>query len=228
MRVHHKVIAAGAGLALALAGCGNDDGGGGGTSDRALAPGEFADAACLALEDEIGELAEQLPQLLTIAFGALGNPDGGGDFSETASQLKDLTTDLLDTLESAVDDLGAVGYPDVEGGQEQYQTAIEDAKAQITEAKSQLDDFDPSSVSSPDELNTAFEGLGGDLDVLDFDTVFESPELETAFDESETCQELESRFEDMGGGLFGDDSSGDDGGTDIGEAPPEGEGDGEG
>lgn len=174
------VVACVASLALVVAGCGGDD-----DSSSSTAPAEeWADSFCSALTtwtDDLEAAAEPLTDLSSLS-------------EESIRQAADDAKNATETLTESMRSLGA---PDTSSG-DQVETAVEDLSTELESGAQEIEDAvaDVSSVADvPAALGAVTTTLsqlgrevGGALQTIgDADA---SGELETAFENADSCGEL--------------------------------------
>lgn len=182
-------------LALSLlAACSSgDDGGGGGSgggndvsADTATAPADYAEGLCTAIADFQTDLDRQSAELQDALGQGTPSPADMKDTLVTfVSGLSDRTHELIDEVE-------ALGTPDVENGEEVRSTltgAFETVVAAFDEAEA---DIDAISTDDPAALVQGFTDVGTKLQeaVTEISTSFgdiQSPELDEAAADVEAC-----------------------------------------
>lgn len=167
-------------LALLAAGCGGDGGGG----DDTLSATEWANDLC-------GSITTWTESLQSAA-----EPLAGGNISKEA--LQSAADDVESSTNTFTDDLKDLGAPDTESGQEakdlldgldekldddlqEIQSTVEDASP--TEILSTVSAVGTTLGSMSQEISSTFD----ELDQLDA-----SNELEQAFEEADSCDEIRS------------------------------------
>jgi hypothetical protein len=169
-----------AALALLAAGCGGDGNGG----DETLSTTEWADGLCGAITT------------WTESLQSAAEPLTGGDISKEA--LQEAADDVESSTQTFTDDLEDLGRPDTESGQEakdlldgldeeldddlqKIQTTAENASA--SNILSTVSTVSTTLGDMAEEISSTFE----ELDQLDA-----SNELEQAFEEADSCDEIRS------------------------------------
>jgi hypothetical protein len=172
------LVALGVAAASLAAGCGGD---GGGDSSAT----EWADDVCSAITTWTDSI--------TSTTGSLR----GGNLNEDA--LRDAVDDLADATDDFVDDVRGLGAPDTEAGEEAKDSLDEladDAEENLSTVQDAVDD-----VSGPSGLVAAVTAISGAVSTMgqQFSSTFTElqqldpgGELETAFDEADSCDELRS------------------------------------
>jgi len=169
-------------LALVAAGCGGDDD----ASSTAAPVDEWADDFCGAVTG----WAEELRQ---IAEG-INDPS-----SLSVDALKDAGQDASDATDSFVEDLRELGAPDTESGDEignALETLSETLETERDDLSEAVDDID-----GLNDLPTAISVIGASLSSMGtalqttlsaFGSSDADGELETAFENSDACDDLQS------------------------------------
>ena len=182
-------------LALSLlAACSSgDDGGGGGSgggdggsADAATAPADYAEGLCTAINDFQTDLDRQSAELQDALSQGTPSP---ADMKDT---LVTFVSELSDRTHERIDDVEALGTPDVENGEEVRSTltgAFETVAAAFDEAEA---DIDAISTDDPAALVQGFTDVGTKLQeaVTEISTSFgdiQSPELVEAAADVEAC-----------------------------------------
>jgi len=165
-------------FALAAAGCGGDAEGGQPTAS------EWADDFCMSVTD----WSEELQQI----------GDGVGDPSSlSADTLQRAARDANAASDELVDDLRALGTPDIESG-EDVEASVE-AFADSVEVERDKIEAAVEAASEVTGISGAVSAIGASLSAMStaFQTTFEalesrdvSGDLETALEESSSCDEL--------------------------------------
>lgn len=181
-------------LALSLlAACSSgDDGGGGsgggngGSGDTVTAPADYAEGLCTAIADFQTDLDRQSAEL----------QDALGQGTPSPADMKDtlvtFVSGLSDRTHELIDDVEALGTPDVENGEEVRSTltgAFETVVAAFDEAEA---DIDAISTDDPAALVQGFTDVGTKLQEAgtEISTSFgdiQSPELDEAAADVEAC-----------------------------------------
>jgi hypothetical protein len=178
--VRIAVVATIAALALVAAGCGGDDDGSGG----GLAADEWAEQFCTAVASWRGELEE------------IG--ESVGDLSSVSLEtLRSAATDASAATDRLVDEVGALGAPDLEAGDE-----IEAEVAELTDVLEQqrdqieqtFDDPDASGAAALAAIGSSISTMGEAFeatlrDVRDADA---SGEISSAFEDTDACDDVTS------------------------------------
>ena len=167
-------------LAVSLAtGCGGDDGGSGSSAT------EWADGLCSSITT------------WTASITSTGESLRGGELSEDA--LRSAVDDLESSTNDFLDDLRALEAPDTESGDQAKESLDElsdDVEDNVETMKSAVDDV--SGVSELVEAATAVSGalslMGEQLSATfsELEQLDPGGELEQAFSEADSCDELES------------------------------------
>ena len=183
MRIAALIAALFSVLALGLAaGCGGDDGGG---SADASATDDWANDVCSAVTD------------WTTAMTSIGTSIQGGNVS------KDSLDEALDTMRDATDqfaeDIRGLGRPDTEAGEEAKQT-LDGLADDLEKGRDEIDDA-VQGADTAQELIAAVPTVTQTLQTMSGDvaTAFSSleqldaeGELEKAFSDAQSCDELEN------------------------------------
>ena len=166
-------------LALVAAGCGGDDG-----SSSQTAPDEWADGFCSALAtytDDLAAIAEPLTDVSSL----------------TEDNLQEAAEDAQDATETLAEDMRSLGSPDTISGDQvdgavealatELETGAQELEAAVADVSSDADV--PAALGS---VTTTLSELGREVgralqSIEDADT---SGELETAFENAESCGEL--------------------------------------
>lgn len=169
-----------AALALLAAGCGGDGNG----ADETLSTTEWANGLC-------GSITAWTESLQSAA-----EPLTGGSISKEA--LQSAADDVESSTKAFTDDLNDLGKPDTESGQEAKDLLDgldEELDDDLQEIQTAVDDASPTDILST--VSTVSEALGSmaqqvsstfeELDQLDA-----SNELEQAFEEADSCDEIRS------------------------------------
>jgi methyl-accepting chemotaxis protein len=174
------VVASVASLALVAAGCGGGD-----DSSSSAAPAEeWADSFCSALTtwtDDLEEAAEPLTDLSSLS----------------EESVRQAAADARAATETLTDSMRSLGAPDTTSG-DQVETAVEDLAAELESGAQEIEDAvaDVSSVAdlpaAVGTVTTTLSELGRDVGsalqtIGDADA---SDELETAFEDADSCAEL--------------------------------------
>jgi hypothetical protein len=174
------MLAVAALLALAAAGCGGDDDEG---TDASAT--EWADGVCSAITtwtDSITSAADSLSD---------------GDVNENS--LQSTADDLESATSDFVDDLRGLGRPDTEAGEEAQQALDElagDVEDGVETMKSAVDDASGTAgvVQAITAVGTALSTLASQVSSAfeELEGVDADGELEDAFSEADSCDELEN------------------------------------
>jgi len=181
-------------LALTLvAACGGDDDGGGagdgddgGTSDQVTVPADYAEGLCTA----IGDFQEDLQQQSTEFQNAFGS--GTPSPEQAKDTLATFVGDLSTRTQQLIDEVDALGTPDVDNGEEVRET-LTSAFERVVEAFDQAEaDIDALSTDDPAALAEGFTEVGTQLQAAgtDISSSFDdlqSPELDEAAADVEAC-----------------------------------------
>ena len=161
-----------------VAGCGGDDGGG----DSATA---WADDVCSAITTWTDSITSTTDSLK------------GGNLNEDS--LKSAVDDLASATNDFVDDVKGLGAPDTEAGEqakESLDQLADDADENLSTVQNAVDDVsDPSGIvaaitaisAAVSTMSQQFSSTFTELEQLDA-----GGELETAFNEADSCAELRS------------------------------------
>jgi hypothetical protein len=179
---------------FAVAACGGDEAGGGGGGDAAAAdPAEWVDSVCASLvswRDDIQGSSEELQQ----------SAGGSADLEEALSLLTSFLDDAVTRTDDLVADIGEAGSPDVDQGEEisaDLEGALQDARDVLAEARDSAQELsadDPAAFASGAQelagsIQSGLADVGGTFDELN--EKYDAPELEEAFQDSESCSELQ-------------------------------------
>lgn len=166
-------------LAVVLAaGCGGDGGGGGGASAT-----DWANDLCTAITD------------WTKSVQATSDSLRSGTLSEDS--LKDAANDFKSATEEFVDDMRGLGTPDTEAG-EQAKEEVDQLADSVDENVSKIEDAVDGDGGSLGEtvsaVTQALAAMGQDLasTFTSLEQLDAGSELEDAFRDAESCDELES------------------------------------
>jgi hypothetical protein len=162
---------------FAVAGCGGDDGNGGGSSAT-----EWADGLCSAITE------------WTESVQATSNSLKGGNLSEDS--LKEAADDFKTATQEFVDEVRALGAPDTESGEQakeeidQLGDSVEENVREIEEA---VDDGG-NLATTVSAVTTALSAMGEQLAAAftSLEQLDPGGELEDAFRDAESCDQLES------------------------------------
>jgi hypothetical protein len=177
-----------------LAACGGDEGDadaggngdGGDAGSEVSSPSEYMQGLCTAISDYQADLSAQNGAFQEELTGGSPNPE------ETKTAIIAFLDELSTRTQQLIDDVGALGTPDVDNGEEVRTTltgAFDQVIALFDEAKADIEALptdDPAAMaqgfteiaSKLQEASTEIQGsLGG----------FESPELDEAAAEVEAC-----------------------------------------
>ena len=181
-------------LALSLlAACSSGDGGGGGSgggndgsADTATAPADYAEGLCTAIADFQTDLDRQSAELQDALGQGTPSPADMKDTLVTfVSGLSDRTHELIDEVE-------ALGTPDVENGEEVRSTltgAFETVVAAFDEAEADIEALptdDPAAlVQGFTDVGTKLQDAGTEISTSFGD--IQSPELDEAAADVEAC-----------------------------------------
>ena len=161
-----------------VAGCGGDDGGG----DSATA---WADDVCSAITTWTDSITSTTDSLR------------GGNLNEDS--LKSAVDDLADATNDFVDDVRGLGAPDTEAGQqakESLDQLADDADENLSPVQKAVDDASGSSgiVAAITAISGAISTMGQQFSATftELQQLDPGGELETAFNEADSCDELRS------------------------------------
>ncbi len=170
---------------------GDGDGGGGGgddgsAADTVTAPADYAEGLCTAIGDFQADLQQQSTEFQD-AFGT-GTPSP----EDAKDTLAAFVGDLSDRTQQLIDDVDALGTPDVENG-EQVRSTLTGAFEQVVTAFDQAEaDIDGLSTDDPaalaegfTEVATKLQNAGNEISTS-FDDL-QSPELDEAAADVEAC-----------------------------------------
>lgn len=183
-------------LSLLVAACGgssdSDDGGGGDdtqAADTVTAPADYADGLCTA----IGEFQDDLTQQSTDFQEAFSSGTPSPD--EAKDTLATFVADLSARTQQLIDDVNALGTPDVENGEEirsRLTSGFEQVVAAFDEAEADIDALstdDPAALAEGfTEVGTQLQEAGTDISAS-FDDL-QSTELDEAAADVEACSGL--------------------------------------
>jgi ABC-type transporter Mla subunit MlaD len=167
-------------LAVSLAtGCGGDDGGGGASST------EWADGVCSAIttwSQSITSTAESLR---------------GGNLSE--DELRNAVDDFESATSDFVDDLRGLGAPDTESGEQAKESLDElsgNVEENVSRMRSAVDDVSGASgvLEAITTVSATLSTMGQQLSATftELEQLDAGGELERAFSDTDSCDELES------------------------------------
>jgi hypothetical protein len=209
MKHRHMIVAALA-IALVLAACGGDDGGGetGTTGETAGvtagetaatgATGETATGGTVSAEEWVAGLCTSVSTYATdmqeLTEGYADTPPTG-DLEEQKDFAVQLLVDAITVTEGFVEDLAAVGVPDVEDGQQIFDEmtgAFDEAIAVLEEAQVSVEGID---TSDPTAFATELTNVGIALQTSSTSIqlslgALASPELDAAALEEPACTQL--------------------------------------
>jgi acyl-CoA reductase-like NAD-dependent aldehyde dehydrogenase len=153
---------------------------GGGT----VSPDEFAASVCEGWRDDAEDVAD-LGTAIEEAFGS--DPD-----EESMQEVGEVLRNVADAFDALADEMEGAGTPDVEDGEELVNTSVEAIRGladDFREGADLAEETDPQDPDQLDELGSFFNELEeGEDPFTELDSV---DELEQAFDDDETCQEIE-------------------------------------
>ena len=181
-------------LALALGACGDDDddsgngGGGGDAGGETVSADQYAGDICESTQTWVEDLQKRASDLQ----GSLGtnvSPQEGKD--ALAGFLDDVLTDTDKWIEA----VNASGTPDVDGGEqsaEEFRNAAEEAKGVLEDTAESVDNLPTDSEEAfSRETTKVGEATEESLkNVGDAISTPDSDELQKAFQDNKTCQEL--------------------------------------
>ena len=182
-------------LALTLLAACSDDGGGegggtggddGGTTDQVTAPADYVEGLCTAVGDFQDDLEQQGTEFQN-AFGS-GTPSP----EEAKDTLATFVGDLSTRTQQLIDDVQALGTPDVDNGDE-VRTALTSAFERVVEAFDQAEaDIEALSTDDPAALAEGFTEVGTQLQEAGTDISasfddLQSPELDEAAADVPAC-----------------------------------------
>jgi ABC-type transporter Mla subunit MlaD len=167
-------------LAVSLAvGCGGDDGGGGSSTT------EWADGVCSAIttwSESITSTADSLRG---------GNP--------TEGELRNAVDDFESATSNFVDDLRGLGAPDTESGEQAKESLDElsgNVEENVSRMKSAVDDASGASevLEAISTVSATLSTMGQQLSATftELEQLDAGGELERAFSDADSCDELES------------------------------------
>jgi hypothetical protein len=186
-------------LALSLlAACSSDGDGGsedggedGGSADTVTAPADYAEGLCTAIADFQADLETQSTE-----FRDLLRPDALGSVTPSPELAKDVLSsfvgELSDRTQELIDDVEALGTPDLENG-EDVRSALTGAFEQVVAAFEEAEaDIDGLSTDDPAALAQGFSEVASKLQEAgtEISTSFDdlqSPELDDAAADVEAC-----------------------------------------
>jgi hypothetical protein len=171
-------------LAASLAaGCGGDDGGGG---DSAT---EWADELCTAITDWTESITSATESIT------------GGEPSEEG--LRNAVDDVAESTSDFVDEVKGLGAPDTDAGDEAQQTVdqlADEVDGEVEKIRSAAED-----ASGVSGVLEAFSTITGALSTMgqqvasafsDLEQLDPQGELENAFEDADSCQDLRERAEE--------------------------------
>jgi hypothetical protein len=181
-------------LALSLlAACSSDGDGGsedggedGGSADTVTAPADYAEGLCTAIGDFQADLETQSTEFQDAFTGGTPSPDDAKD------TLSSFVAELSDRTQELIDDVEALGTPDVENG-EDVRSALTGAFEQVVVAFEEAEaDIDGLSTADPAALAQGFTEVASKLQAAgtEISTSFDdlqSPELDDAAADVEAC-----------------------------------------
>lgn len=170
-------------VAVVLVGCGDDG------SDRVSAS-VFAERLCGARQT----FEEDFGQALTDAFASVRDaaaPENADDLRDGVARFVDVLMDVSGAFDTLLDDLAAVGTPDVEGGDEVrdgVDEIVEQGRDNLGEANELAEGLEPGNATRADFDATvaAFQTTADTF--LERDLTGGSRELADAFNEEPDCR----------------------------------------
>jgi hypothetical protein len=168
------------GLLAVAAGCGGDDG-----SGESSSAAEWAEGVCSA--------STTWTESVTSTAASLS---GGG---LTDDELKAAVDDFESATRAFADDLRGLGRPDTEGGEEaaaSFDELADDVEENVAEIKSAVDGVSGARgvLAAVTEVSAILTTMGAQLSsaFAGLDQIDVQGELETAFEEADACNELET------------------------------------
>ncbi|HYF10921.1 MAG TPA: hypothetical protein VEC09_01315 [Actinomycetota bacterium] len=211
MKHRHMIVAGALALAMVLAACGGDDDGGGETGTIGETPrvtagetaatgstGDTATAGSVSAEEWVAGLCTSVSTYATdmqeLTEGYADTPPTG-DLEEQKDFAVQLLVDAITVTEGFVEDLAAVGVPDVENGQQIFDEmtgAFDEAIAVLEEAQVSVEGID---TSDPTAFATELTNVGIALQTSSTSIqlslgALASPELDAAALEEPACTQL--------------------------------------
>jgi hypothetical protein len=175
--------------ALITAACSSSSSGGDGGGDQAPAQtnaSTYVDGVCTALGDwQSGLDADNATMEATLSSGT-------PTLDDTKTALVDFLTSTVDGTKAMVSDIEALGVPDVDGGDEVASTLSAALGEVVTLFQGALDNVEGLSTDDPAGMTTALTDLAtnisqGSTEIGDALSGLDTPELETAANDSEAC-----------------------------------------
>ena len=167
-------------LAVSLAtGCGGDDGGGGSSTT------EWADEVCSAITTWSGSITSTADSLR------------GGNLTE--DELRNAVDDFESATSDFVDDLRGLEAPDTESGQkakESLEQLSDDVDENVSKMESAVDDASGANgvIEAVTAVSGALSTIGSQLSATfaELEQLDPKGELEKAFEEADSCSDLQS------------------------------------
>jgi len=183
-----NMVVVGLAMALVLLPACSNDGGGDGAAAPAVTPATYVKSLCTSVQSYVDDITT-----LSTDFAAGIDPAASADDQKQA--VLDFLDDAIALTDALIDQVGAAGVPDVEGGAamvEAIAASFQDAREVLEAARARVEAAsteDPQAFAA--ELNevgatiqSSLGGIGGSLDLVD------SPELAAAAEDEPTCAAL--------------------------------------
>jgi hypothetical protein len=176
-----------------LAACSSDSDGGsgeggddGGSADTVTAPADYAEGLCTAIGDFQTDLETQSTEFQEAFTSGTPSPEDAKDTLST------FVAELSDRTQALIDEVAALGTPEVENGEE-VRTALTGAFEQVVAAFDEAEaDIDGLATDDPAALAEGFSEVASKLQEAgtEISTSFgdlQSPELDEAAADVEAC-----------------------------------------
>lgn len=181
-------VVLGLAMALVLLPACSDDGGGDEGGAQPVTPGTYVKSLCTSVQSYVDDIT-------TLSTDFAAGIDPAASVEEQKQAVLDFLDDSLALTDALIDEVGAAGLPDVEGGAamvaaiaasfQEARDVLEAARARVEAASTE----DPQAFAA--ELNevgatiqSSLGGIGASLDLV------ESPELAAAAEDEPTCAAL--------------------------------------
>lgn len=159
-------------------------------------PEDFAASVCEGWRDD----AERMAEVVTDIDELTSEDPTNESLDELAGRFDDMA-DGFETLAQEVESAGIPDVPDVADGEQMVNEVVDSLREGVAAVQDGADLLAETDADDPDqleELGTEFEELGQTLDDIGASlNEWESSELERAFDDNETCGEIDSILEDV-------------------------------
>ena len=179
LRTKVAALSAVALLGGVLGACGGEEG---------VDPQTYVQEVCGSMQDWLDSIQQGGAELQELA---------GAQPAEAKEAISGFLNDAIDSTETLIGDIEETGPPAVDNGEDVHQTLIdgfEQAKSTFEDAAAQAEDLP---TGSPQEFQSAAQELGTSITNAQseiqqtFDQAEPSEELDQAFEEEESCNQLE-------------------------------------